>query len=69
MRGRVLAWLLSYVLLLAAFAPVVAQEKPVAAQEKKDAPRDGATQVVPYTLAAVGLIIVMILVCMPVRRE
>jgi hypothetical protein len=70
MRGLLLAFLLSCILLLGLCAPVPAQPP----AEKKDTPpakyeRDGSTMFVPYTLAAVGLIIVMILVCMPVRRE
>jgi hypothetical protein len=79
MRGQGLAWLLTCFLLLAVCAPLLAQGKdtptPVPEKtEKKDGPpakyeRDGSSQMVPWTLAAVGVIIVMILVCMPVRRE
>jgi hypothetical protein len=73
-----LACFLSCFLLLAVSVPVCSQEKtppPVPENtEKKDSPpakyeRDGASQLVPWTLAAVGVIIVMILVCMPVRRD
>ncbi len=75
MRGRGLAWLLACFLLLAVCAPVRPQgAPPPPVPEKKDAApakyeRDGSSQLVPWTLAAVGVIIVMILVCMPVRRE
>jgi hypothetical protein len=74
MRGHGLAWLLACFLLLAVYAPVRAQGTPPPVPEKKDATpakyeRDGSSQLVPWTLAAVGVIIVMILVCMPVRRE
>jgi hypothetical protein len=45
---------------------------PISAQEKKDEPpapimRDGPT--IPYLLAGIGVILVMVLVCMPARRE
>jgi hypothetical protein len=75
MRGHGLAWLLACFLLLPVCAPVRAQDKaPPPVPEKKDAAaakyeRDGSSQLVPWTLAAVGVIIVMILVCMPVRRD
>lgn len=81
MPARGLACLLSCFLLLALGVPVRAQDKTlppgpekVEKTEKKDGPsakyeRDGTTQFVAWTLAAVGVIIVMILVCMPVRRE
>lgn len=67
-------------MLLASCAALPAQDKVlppapdrVEKAEKKDAgpakyDREGS-QFVPWTLAAVGIIIVMILVCMPVRRE
>ena len=75
MPARGLAFLLSCFLLLAVSMPVCSQDKaPHPVAEKKDAPpakyeRDGASQLVPWTLAAVGVIIVIILVCMPVRRD
>ncbi len=78
MPARGFACLLSFFLLLAVSGPAYSQDKapPVAAEktEKKDAPpakfeRDSASQFVPWTLAAVGVIIVLILVCMPVRRD
>jgi hypothetical protein len=78
MSARGLAIFLSCFLLLAVSVPVRSQDKappPVPEKaEKKDAPppkyeRDGASQFVPWILAAVGVILVMILVCMPVRRE
>jgi hypothetical protein len=68
MRRFLLALALSSLLLVG--TPVSAP-----AQDKKDASppakvdRDGSTMFVPYTLGAVGIIIVMILVCMPVRRD
>jgi hypothetical protein len=74
-----LACFLSCFLLLAVSVPVGSQDKaapPIAEKtEKKDAPpppkyeRDGASQLVAWTLAAVCVVIVMILVCMPVRRD
>jgi hypothetical protein len=51
--------------------PVVAEKPTEAAKpaETKRIERDGFSQVVSYTLAAVGTIIVMVLICMPARRE
>ncbi|HZZ77578.1 MAG TPA: hypothetical protein VFE62_03610 [Gemmataceae bacterium] len=57
---------------------------PLGAQDKKDSPAPPPTPApqqsappryerespfVPYTLAAVSIVIIMILVCMPVRRD
>ena len=71
------AWLLSGVLLLGLCAPLAAQDKkeppptPPPAQQPPAQPAkyERDTPFVPYTLAAVGIIIIMILVCMPVRRD
>jgi len=37
--------------------------------QAKDEVRDGSTMTVPYLLAGIGVLLVMVLVCMPARRE
>ncbi len=79
MRGLLLSWLIAGWIVLASSAPIGAQPapppaptekavEPPKAPETKKADRDGAVAV-SYTLAAIGVVIVMVLVCMPARRE
>jgi hypothetical protein len=70
MRGLILSLVCSCLLLAAECGPAGAQQPP----EKKETPaakyeREGSSMLVPYTLAGIGIVIVMILVCMPVRRD
>jgi hypothetical protein len=74
MRGFFLTWITTGCLLLASCAAANAQGNqplPPATPmvETKKAERDGSSQVVHYTLAGIGTIIVMVLICMPARRE
>jgi hypothetical protein len=57
--------LLAGCLLGSCAAPVSAQEK----KEESTVARDNSTLTIPYVLAAIGLILVMVLVCMPARRD
>ena len=50
-------------------APTEKAGEALKAPEPKRAEREGGSQTVAYTLAAIGTIIVMVLVCMPARRE
>ena len=77
MRTWLHSWLLGGLLFCAAGASLDAQApppqpapekaEPVKAAEKYE--RDNSTTVIPYSLAAIAVIIVMVLVCMPARRE
>jgi hypothetical protein len=81
MRGLLLAWIAAGCLLWACCKAVNAQgnpPQPVVAEKPAETPkvaqpkrneRDGSSLVVSYTLAAIGTIIVMVLVCMPARRD
>ena len=81
MRLRIGAWLLSGILMLGLSAPLGAQEKKdgppstPAPMPQQPAPAtappryERESPFVPYTLAAVSIVIIMILVCMPVRRD
>ena len=72
MRTWLYSWLMGGLLLCAAGSALDAQPGPEKAEPPK-APekyeRDNSTTVIPYTLAAIAVIIVMVLVCMPARRE
>ncbi len=78
MRGWFLLLALLASLLASSDAP--AQPPPQPAIEKNDKAepkakaferleRDGSSGIVYYTLAAIGVIVVMVLVCMPARRN
>ena len=74
MRGFVLSWLAAGCLLLADSNAALAQPvlPPADAQKVADTKsfqREGASLAVSYTLALIATIIVMVLVCMPARRE
>jgi hypothetical protein len=82
MRRRIVAWLLSGILILGLVAPLGAQDKkdgpPTPTPQQPPPPGtappappkyERESPFVPYTLAAVGIVIIMILVCMPVRRD
>jgi hypothetical protein len=81
MRRFLLAWIIAGCLGLACIAPLNAQgpvpQQPAPEEKKAEPPkaeekkfeRDGSAQVVHYTLAGIGVMVVMILVCMPARRE
>jgi hypothetical protein len=74
MRGLLLAWIMTGCLFLACAGSVNAQgnQPPPPAPpvvETKKVERDGSSQVVHYMLAGIGTIIVMVLICMPARRE
>ena len=50
--------------------PVAEEKKPVPPKEEpKKFERDGSSQVVHYTLAGIATLIIMILICMPARRD
>jgi hypothetical protein len=42
---------------------------PAGAQEKAPPARDNSSLTFPYFMAGIGILIVMVLVCMPARRE
>jgi hypothetical protein len=42
---------------------------PSSAQEKAPPARDNSSLTFPYFMAGIGILIVMVLVCMPARRE
>jgi hypothetical protein len=45
---------------------------PIGAQEKKPnapTPRDDSSMTLPFVMAGIGILVVMVLVCMPARRE
>jgi hypothetical protein len=42
---------------------------PVSAQEKAPPARDNSSMTFPFFMAGIGILIVMVLVCMPARRE
>ena len=75
MRGLFLSWIVAGSLLLACCGtarpqpaqPPAPTEAPKAAEPKK-IDRDSSTTV-GYALAAIGTVIVMLLICMPARRE
>src|SRR5207253_2525856 len=78
MRGSLLAWIMACTLTLSCCAPAFAQQQqppmpeklePAKPPEPKKIEREGGSAAVSYTLAAIGTIIVMVLVCMPARRE
>ncbi len=77
MRRLFRAGLLSAGLILGADSPGAAQpvhptmpkQEAPQAEEPKRVEQSGPTPVVPYTLAGIGTIIVMVLICMPARRE
>lgn len=74
MRGLLLSVLVACALFLGSCAPVWAnapQPLPVEKAEpaKPAEPRREGSSAVSYTLAAIGTILVMVLVCMPARRE
>lgn len=54
-------------------APLLAQQQPPAPEPPKPAEtkkvEEAPNQVVHYTLAAIATLIVMVLICMPARRE
>jgi len=60
--------LLAFWLLVADAGPLAAQpvEAPKPPEAKKEEPPN---QVMHYTLAAIGTMIVMVVVCMPARRD
>jgi hypothetical protein len=76
MRGLFLACIVACSL-LGDWTPASAQQQPTAPEkvdqakptEPKKAEREGTAVVVSYMLAIIGTIIVMVLVCMPARRE
>ena len=51
--------------------PVAEEKKPEPArvEEPKKIERDGSSQVVHYTLAGIATLILMLLICMPARRD
>lgn len=73
------SWIAAASLALAGSAPLDANAPPAPqlqqplpapkVEEPKKIERDGSAQVVHFTLAGIGVMIVMILVCMPLRRE
>ena len=70
MRRLLLSWVTGTLLSLACCAPSDAQDKtPDPAAKVTETKSGGSTPVAVYTLAAIGTIIVMVLVCMPARRE
>jgi hypothetical protein len=64
-------------LLLASAAQVVAQDKgPAEKAEKNGAPpapakyeRDGSVMLVHYLIAGIATLLIMVLICMPIRRD
>ena len=84
MRGLLFSWIAVACLGLGCCAALDAQTpapppKP-APEEKKPEPapkgeepkkieRDGSAQALHYSLAGIGVLIVLVLVCMPLRRE
>jgi hypothetical protein len=84
MRGLLFSWIAACCFALACCGPLNAQtpapqpkfapeemkpEPPPKAEEPKKFERDGSAQVVHYSLAGIGVLIVLVLVCMPLRRE
>jgi hypothetical protein len=70
MRTWLHSLLLGSLLFMGDVALLYAQPPP----DKAEAPpakyeRDNSAATIPYTLAIISLIIVMVLVCMPARRE
>lgn len=81
-RNRVRSWIAAVLLGLASNTPLDAQPPPPqpVIEEKRPEPapkgeeakkfeRDGSAQVVHYMLGGIGVIMVMILICMPLRRD
>jgi hypothetical protein len=75
MRGLIHSLLVAAVL-LGAGAPVQAQQQPAPAKlepvkpvEAKPIEREAPSSAVGYTLALIGTLLVLLLVCMPARRE
>jgi hypothetical protein len=68
---RVVGSLVLTAWLLFAEAPASAQPLPPPAQSPKppEAKKEEPNQVIHYTLAAIAFLIVMVLVCMPARRD
>lgn len=79
MRAFFLTWLFGGLLLMAAGSSLPGQttppvqpgqEKTEPKSEPKAQPKtDETTYVIPYGLAAVAVVVVMVLVCTPARRE
>ena len=72
MRGMLRALILACCLVLPGAAPLAAQDndgkKPDTAPPAKYE-RDSSTMLVHYLLAVIAIIIIMALICMPVRRD
>lgn len=62
-------------LLITSAAPLAGQDKgppPEKVEKTEPAPppaRDGSAMLVHYLLAAIATILIMVLICMPIRRE
>lgn len=72
MRRLLFSWLTGILLSLACGVSADSQEKmpdPAAKAVETKGGGGGSTPIAVYTLAAIGTIIVMVLVCMPARRE
>ena len=72
MRGLLRSLIIGCCLLLVSAAPLAGQDKDnkkpdVAAPEKFE--RDNSNMLVYYLLAAIAIMIIMALICMPVRRD
>ena len=62
--------LLAFSLLVAGATPLAAQPAPPPEMPKPpEAKKEEPNQAIHYTLAAIGTMIVMVLVCMPARRD
>lgn len=71
MRRLLLAAILVGSLTIAGNAPPSARAQQPVAEEKKPEPAkaDGSSQVVYYALAGIATLIIILLICMPARRE
>ena len=83
MRRFFFAWILAGSLAMTWVEPVSANAppQPVAEEKKPEPPKpeppkveepkkvDGSSQVVYYSLAGIATLIIMLLICMPARRE
>ena len=77
MRRLLISWIIAGTLAMTWGAPASANAPPPVAEEKKPEPPkaeepkkiDSSSQVVHYTLAGIATLIIMILICMPARRE
>ena len=72
MRRLFFSWILAASLAIAWDAPLSANAhtQPVAEEKKPEPPKvDGSSQVVYYALAATATLIIVLLICMPARRE